>query len=200
MLVKGVTKGFRAKTYLAASVATICGCIFVSNANATPVTYTIDPGTGGTVSGTDGTFTETITGGFTIDFSTSTESNVSFTLTGDAGLAGTYVDTPALVAALQGDGLAGGKDACGLNGNNLVCLRFQDNLDGSVSPDPLFIIAGGLNGGSDLNAPAGFFDGSPTGSASVGSLAAVPEPASIALLGAALVGFGASRRRRRNAA
>jgi hypothetical protein len=139
-------------------------------AQAAPILYDIS----GTASG--GGFNDSFAGSFTYDPSTLTLSApTSIVVTGDFG-PGTY-NIPHNVA--NGGAELDVKDAAG----DTLSLFFVSALGSSV--DPLSIVDIALANGSLF----GF-------SEVTGQAAPVPEPASMAIFGAALAAFGLIRRRR----
>lgn len=167
------------------------------NAQATPVSYVIDPGTSTNLGGD----VETITGSFTFDTATDLESNVSITLTGLSPFAGTYIDNSTDRSQLQADGLAA--DACGTTGGhggggNSLCLRFTNPLSGGPT-DPLSFV--GYVAAGFPNDPATDFGTSVVGSASPG-VATTPLPAALPLFATGLgaMGLFGWRRKRKSAA
>ncbi len=166
---------------------------WLSQANATPVAYMLSTDVPGFTVNTDGD-TYDVTAAFYWDSTTNLESNVDIILTGTGPEAGTYTSTPAIIAAVTAD-VPDNKDICGQNGSDAVCLRFVDVL-GTV-PDVLQIIAFG-DQAPDLNAPAtGLLNVTNGAEAVLASSSSVPEPTSLSLLGAGLIGGAVTSRRRK---
>jgi hypothetical protein len=166
-------------------------------ASASPIAYTIDPGSGGVLNGN----TVTVTGSFTYDQATFTESAVSIILSGFPGRDGTYVDTPSDISELLVDNpnLAAGvhhyQDICGTGVGHSICVGFDYPL-GNSTLNLIFLGAGDT--GPDGPATGGITFAA-TGSASPTAVAAVPEPITLSLFGAGVVGAFGMRRRKKAA-
>jgi hypothetical protein len=160
------------------------------NAHAIPVSYVINSGTSATLNGS----VETITGSFTFDAATFTESLVSITATGPSPFAGTYTDNALDISQLQGDGA--NNIVCGSVGGETLCLNFLNPLSGGAAS--LHFVGFGTTPNSSPTA----YDSTPTGSASPGTPGAAPVPAALPLFatGLGLMGFLAKRRKRKPAA
>jgi hypothetical protein len=153
----GMSKGF-------AVVAVLLAGLFTETARAAPISYVFAAGTT-----TDlGAGAETITGSFTFDASTDTETNVSITLTGMAPFADTYTD-PLATPPSSNEVFGFSPTLTGIS------IFFAMPLD--VSPDPLMEVRFG-------NVKLAAVDPSPHGAAIFQP--AIPEPASLSLLGTAL--------------
>jgi hypothetical protein len=146
-----------------------------SPARAIPIDYTVSGTTDLTGGGT-----ETITGSFTFDTATDTESNVSITLSGgDASLDGTYDQIAPVTSAFNNEITATGPLP-------EIFLDFANSLN--VSPDSLSDVS--ITDSACFHTTC--FDTSPQGSA-----IAAPEPASLTLLAVGLAGLGMVVRLRR---
>jgi hypothetical protein len=138
---------------------------------ANPIDYVIAPNSTTTLDGS----VETIAGYFTYDAVTNFESDVSITLTGNAPYDGTY-------AMAGSSSLLGIDEIYAVGSGGTVELTFSNPF--GLAPDPLevFVIIG--------NSYGNIVDFAPTGDVS----ANVPEPSSLAILGAGLGLFGFRRR------
>jgi hypothetical protein len=157
-----------------------------ASAFAAPITYTFS---GATATFSPGQVT-TITGTFTYDSTTTMESNVDITLSGPVlvpSVNGTYTETPSAGTA-NASTLSAFNPSPSVSEVAFMVIFFQNPLAGvadnlaSVEVTDLPPLA---------NPEFIYLSSSVTGFA-IGT----PEPASIALLGAALIAFGAIRRRR----
>jgi len=147
-----------------AIVAALLAGLVAGTARAAPISYVFAAGTT-----TDlGAGLETITGSFTFDASTNTETNVSITLTGMAPFADTYTDPLALPPSSN--------EVFGFSPTLTgISIFFAMPLD--VSPDPLMEVRFG-------NVKLAAVDPSPHGAAVFAP--AIAEPASLTVLSAAL--------------
>jgi hypothetical protein len=160
---------------------------WAASSQATPVAYMLSPDITGT--GPAG-FTYTVSATFDWDSVTNLESNVDIVVTGSGAYAGAYTDNPALILEVQAT-VPDNRDICGENTIGNVCLRFTDVV-GTV-PDPLQgVFFGNVPG--NLTAPS---TGSFAATADAVLATPAPEPATLSLLGAAIVGTSVLRRRKK---
>jgi hypothetical protein len=117
-----------------------------------------------------------ITGSFTFDLTTITESNVTVKLSGASSVAGTYASGTFVEGESGLNSIVAADDAAH------ITIAFENSLD--VSPDETNEVSW-----QQFTTGQVYQDLAPTTSAVFGTSAAVPEPTGLALLGVALVLF-----------
>ncbi len=158
-------KGSRRGLQLALAVVTAVCLATAPGARATPLNYVFTSNASVVLAGD----TEAISGSFTFDTATITETNVTITLTGPSPFSGTYTQGPAFDMGSNDEVLAGTSVYFSLPD---MGIGFAADLN--VRSDPLVAVS--------VESAIG------TGATStmVTGAAVVPEPATLALLGAAL--------------
>jgi len=167
------------KTLIA--LATLAGSCF--SAAAAPIVLSPDPTMPGTFTGS---FTQAVNGLFIdeFDFSPSTFSGlISFVLTGVGGNVNFFVST------VNGQDFSTGPD-----GGPFTTFSFQAQVTADM-PLKLTVFGAAFDGNGDP-----FGEGSYSGTVTAVAAAAVPEPATFALILAGLAGVGLTRRHARSAA
>jgi hypothetical protein len=157
----------------------------VSDAKASSISYVIDPGTSADLisSANPNGVVETITGSFTFDAATDTESLVSIIATGAGPFAGTYIGNSIDISELQSDD--SNNAVCGTTtGGDSLCLVFQNPLNGS-GDNPLSFVGYGPGG---PNSTPTALDNIPIGGAS--PAAATPLPTTLPLFGSGVGAMG----------
>jgi len=173
-------KGLRRGLQLTLAVVTAVCLATAPGARATPLNYVFTSNASVVLAGD----TEAISGSFTFDTTTITETDVTVTLTGPSPFAGTYTQGPAFDMGSNDEVLAG------------TPVYFS-------LPDMGILFAADLNVPSDPLVSVSVESATGTGvtSTMVTGAAVVPEPATLALLGAALglflLGSRATRHDRR---
>lgn len=173
-------KGLRRGLQLTLAVVTTVCLATAPGARATPLNYVFTSNASVVLAGD----TEAISGSFTFDTTTITETDVTVTLTGPSPFAGTYTQGPAFDMGSNDEVLAG------------TPVYFS-------LPDMGILFAADLNVPSDPLVSVSVESATGTGvtSTMVTGAAVVPEPATLALLGAALglflLGSRATRHDRR---
>jgi hypothetical protein len=182
------------KSFLRSGLSRIClglagALVAIIPASASPTTYQIDSGASFTIFG----HTETITGTFGFDIANDINTAFDITLTGPSPEAGSFFFSSSFANQIQSDGdsnIACGTDAA----SRILCLNFFSPF--GAGADTLHIVGLGDSGGPNDPAAPGSLDFSAIGSASpAAAVTGVPEPMSVTILGAALI--GASRLRRK---
>jgi hypothetical protein len=178
--------------FLVTAVALASTLVNPNSANSAPILYTISSSATNPAAGPGQLNPGTLTGTFDFDPTTGTYSSVSLDIEGvqSTNLNGTYVlDTSATQTStdlrIQGNTLinSGGQS----NLNSFLNVTFNTSL--GTTPDQIVHMFAFQGNPANFTTP-------PTVAFADPSLApAVPEPASLALLGSALLGFGIMLRR-----
>jgi hypothetical protein len=172
-------------------------CLATAPGRAASLSYVFTPGTSTTLLGTVSPVLETITGSFTFDAATNTESLVNITLAGPGPYAGTYIQTTAFISTSSKFIFANSSPS-----GSSIGIGFVSPL--TVSPDALSLVEWcatplpltGTCGGSAS-------DTDPTGAAIFATVppAPVPLPTALPLFASGLGAFGLlGWRRKRKAA
>jgi len=153
------------------------GLVGAMPADAAPITYSFSSDASFVHDG----YVEQITGQFTFDLATGQETNLQFTVSGLDFVSDTYTATS--------DGYTGNTNTISANGtmNNALGMYFRGPLDGTSDPITLVVFENTAFGAA--------YDYTQQVTGQVNP-AAVPEPASLTLLGMGVAGIAAVRRRR----
>jgi len=153
------------------------GLVGAMRADAAPITYSFSSDASFVHDG----YVEQITGQFTFDLATGQETNLQFTVSGPDFVSDTYTATS--------DGYTGNTNTISANGtmNDALGMYFAGPLDGTSDAITLVVFENTAFGAA--------YDYTQQVTGQVNP-AAVPEPASLTMLGMGVAGIAAVRRRR----